>query len=109
MILTMQEIKEKIAPIAQKYHLPVVYLFGSYARGEADEDSDLDFAVPDTDYLFQGWNFFDLENDLELSFSRNIDLLTLSGIAKGKSMTAREIQQAFQKERVLVYEENAVG
>lgn len=105
----MQEIKEKIAPIAKKYHLPAVYLFGSYARGEADEDSDLDFAVPDTDYLFQGWNLFDLENDLELSFSRNVDLLTLSGIAQGKSVTAREIQQAFQKERILVYEEVTVG
>ncbi|MBD5537623.1 MAG: hypothetical protein HDQ99_18600 [Lachnospiraceae bacterium] len=34
-----------IKPIAQKYKVKELYLFGSYARGEANEISDLDFLV----------------------------------------------------------------
>jgi predicted nucleotidyltransferase len=48
MIYTIEEIKEKIRPIAEKYNLPAVYLFGSYARGEADEKSDVDIMIDRT-------------------------------------------------------------
>lgn len=44
-IFTIEEIKELILPIVRKYEVNEVYLFGSYARGEADENSDLDFLV----------------------------------------------------------------
>ena len=36
-----EEIKKAITPIALKYGLKAVYLFGSYARGTADENSDI--------------------------------------------------------------------
>lgn len=32
-------------PLAKKYHVKEIYLFGSYARGEADAQSDLDFLI----------------------------------------------------------------
>lgn len=48
MICTLDEIRRIIVPIAQKYNLSAVYLFGSYARGTAKEDSDLDLLVDTT-------------------------------------------------------------
>ena len=45
MIYTIGQIKKILAPIARKYHVPAVYLFGSYARGDAGEASDPDFLV----------------------------------------------------------------
>ena len=45
MIYTIDEISSRIRPVAEKYHLKAVYLFGSYARGEAREDSDIDLLV----------------------------------------------------------------
>jgi predicted nucleotidyltransferase len=48
MIYTIDEIKERIRPVAEKYNLPAVYLFGSYARGEADEKSDVDIMIDRT-------------------------------------------------------------
>ena len=42
MIYTIQEIKEKSVPIAQEYNLLKLWLFGSYATGEANNDSDID-------------------------------------------------------------------
>lgn len=34
-----------VRPLAKKYHVKDIYLFGSYARGEADAQSDLDFLI----------------------------------------------------------------
>ncbi|MGM9606129.1 MAG: nucleotidyltransferase family protein [Oscillospiraceae bacterium] len=34
-----------IQPIAEKYQIPAIYLFGSYARGTATDESDIDLLV----------------------------------------------------------------
>lgn len=44
-IYTLDKIKDIVKPIANKYNVQAIYLFGSYARGDADENSDLDFLV----------------------------------------------------------------
>ena len=44
-VFTMEHIVAKVKPLADKYRVKEIYLFGSYARGEADENSDLDFLV----------------------------------------------------------------
>ena len=36
----LEELKQIVAPIAEKYWLEAVYLFGSQARGDAKPDSD---------------------------------------------------------------------
>lgn len=42
---TVEEIKAKATPIAIRYGVEELSLFGSYARGDADEKSDLDFLI----------------------------------------------------------------
>ena len=44
-MLTINQIKEIVKPIAEKYGLEAVYLFGSQARGDANSESDYDFYV----------------------------------------------------------------
>ena len=39
---TVEFIKEKTIPVAESYGIKSMSLFGSYARGEADDDSDVD-------------------------------------------------------------------
>lgn len=39
---TIEEIKQKIIPVAKAHNLKAVYLIGSYARGEATADRDID-------------------------------------------------------------------
>ena len=48
MVYTLDEIKKRVFPVIQKYNIPAMYLFGSYARGETTEESDLDFLVDTT-------------------------------------------------------------
>ena len=45
MIYAVDEIARIVRPIAQRYGLRAVYLFGSYARGAATEDSDIDLLI----------------------------------------------------------------
>lgn len=44
-ILSINDIKTKITPICKNYDVAQAYLFGSYARGEATEDSDVDIRI----------------------------------------------------------------
>ena len=41
-MLTITEIKEAVTPICERYGVDKMCLFGSYARGEADDKSDVD-------------------------------------------------------------------
>ena len=76
---TIEKIKDIAAPIANKYKVESIYLFGSYARGEATENSDLDFLV------FGGADFkltdiFALAEDLRAAFQRQVDVFEISEI-----------------------------
>ena len=48
MVYTVDEIRQIVHPIAERYGLQAVYLFGSYARGTASEDSDIDLLIDTT-------------------------------------------------------------
>ena len=55
-----------------------IYLFGSCARGEATEDSDVDIMVELVKPM--GWEFFGLNNLLEEKLGRKVDLATTNSI-----------------------------
>lgn len=50
-MLTIQEIKNRTAPVFKRYGIRTAYLFGSYAHGEATEHSDVDIRVDLPDNL----------------------------------------------------------
>lgn len=75
MSYTIQDIQEIAVPIVKKYGVKSLSLFGSYARGEATDDSDLDFFI-DKDDLRGLFQYFSLVNDLENSFNCHVDLIT---------------------------------
>ena len=45
MIYTAEEIRRCITPVAVRYRLKAVYLFGSHTRGEATDESDIDLLI----------------------------------------------------------------
>jgi uncharacterized protein len=63
---------------------PVIkaYLFGSYVRGEATDESDIDILV-DLDYSKRiGWDFINMKLDLEELLQKKIDLVSEKGLSK---------------------------
>ena len=44
-ILSIDEIKKSVAPICRRYGINRAYLFGSYSRNEATEESDVDIRI----------------------------------------------------------------
>jgi predicted nucleotidyltransferase len=44
-VYSIDQIRERITPVAQSHGVKRVMLFGSYARNEATEDSDVDLHV----------------------------------------------------------------
>ncbi len=70
-VYSIEEIKRIVTPIALKYDVDRVFLFGSYARGEAHEQSDLDFII-DKGRL-KGLKFAGMLGDLQDVFNKNID------------------------------------
>ena len=77
-MLTLEAVRQKrdaILSIAEKYGAHDVRIFGSVARGDADENSDLDVLVrlePDRSLLDQGGLLMDLR---EL-FGMKVDVIT---------------------------------
>ena len=78
-IYTIEEIKATVKPIADKYNVDSIYLFGSYARGDATENSDLDFLVFGGDE-FKLTNIFALAEDLRIAFKRQVDVFEISEV-----------------------------
>ncbi|MCL2019378.1 MAG: nucleotidyltransferase domain-containing protein [Oscillospiraceae bacterium] len=110
MVYTLDEIKRKIRPIAVKYNLPAVYVFGSYARNEATENSDVDILADITGAELKGlFAIGGLYNDLCASFDKKVDFVTTDALTK-KEYRKRIIpslptfEENIEEERVVVYE-----
>ena len=73
-VLTLKQIKTRILPVMAKHHIHEVYLFGSYARGEANNNSDVDIYCESGDIktlIDQG--FF--EDELEEALGKEVDIV----------------------------------
>ena len=101
MIYTIEQLKEKIAPIALKYRLPTVYIFGSYARGEATDKSDVDVLVDTEGSIVRGWIMGGLYNDLCEVFGDNTDLITIGALTQDDRTPW--FTENVMKEKVLIY------
>lgn len=91
-MLTLEEIREKVIPIAKKYKVEKISLFGSYARGEANKKSDLDFLV------FGGKNFkptliFSLAEDLREIFNKKVDVFEISELNQDSDFFKKIMQE----------------
>ena len=82
--------------LKEKYNVDEIYLFGSYARNEANQNSDLDFLV------FGGRNFkltmiFSLAEELRAILNKNVDVFEINEINQDS-----EFYKTIMKERLRV-------
>lgn len=80
-VYSFEEIADRVRPVAEKYGLKSVYLFGSYARGDADDDSDVDLLIDDgeTHGLFWLGGVYD---DFCTALEKEVDMVTLRSLER---------------------------
>ncbi len=71
-ILTVDEIQAGCEKVLAKYDVDYCYLFGSYAKGNAREDSDIDLLISTS---ITGLNFFALVEELREALRKKVDIL----------------------------------
>ena len=79
MIHDIDEIKQKALPILIKYGVKKAGLFGSYARGDMNNNSDIDILVEIDDDISL-LDFVGIKLDIEESLGKKIDLIEYSAI-----------------------------
>ncbi len=90
-------IRNVITPIAKSYGIKRIYLFGSYAKGEATEESDIDLLIekgkPMSLLKLSG-----MRQQVQEALNLSVDLVTTVGI---EDTFKKEIQGTV----ILLYEE----
>lgn len=86
-ILTINEIKEKIIPICIKYDIPSVYLFGSYANGNATAKSDIDLVIGETEKIYSLFDMVDVRENFESELKRKVDIINLNALNEDRHFT----------------------
>ena len=106
MVYTIEQLKARVAPVAEKHKLRAVWVFGSYARGEATEDSDVDFLIDCAGSGIRG--LFELSavyNDLSEAVGKTIDLVETDGLEqKSTKEMSPELAENVYHERRKLYE-----
>ena len=76
----MEELKNKIVEIiTNRINCDAIVLFGSYARGTQNEESDIDIAIKIDDYITKK-ELYELSNLLADELKKDIDLVNLKTI-----------------------------
>ena len=106
MIYTVQEIQSRVAPVAEKYGIKAVFLFGSYAKGTATEKSDIDLLVDTSGTTLRSLlSLGALYNDLETALEKKVDLITVRALEQQARMPSEAaFRETVMKERVPLYD-----
>ena len=94
-MLSLEEIRHAIVPLAEKYGIDRVFLFGSYARGEATDQSDIDLRIDRG--TMGGLHFGGFYEDVLSALQCPADIITTPNVPS-------DFLKHIQKEEILLYD-----
>ena len=97
-IYSVQEIKDALFPVFNANPVYSAVLFGSYAKGEATEQSDVDIVIDSRGQLLN-INFYGVLDEITERLEKQVDLLELSEIKKPS-----DIFSTIEREGVSIYD-----
>jgi predicted nucleotidyltransferase len=95
---SIHEIKERLLPVFKAAPVYSAVLFGSYARGEATDKSDVDIVIDSKGELLD-FNFYGVLENAVVALGKDIDMIEISEIRSGSA-----ILEDIRKDGVLLYE-----
>lgn len=81
-VLTRERISDVLGQLVRRYKAQAAYLFGSYARGEATPDSDVDILVVGGPSFHPG-DIFSIAEDAHRAFDKRVDAYELGELNEG--------------------------
>lgn len=76
-----KEIKQEIVGyIKHEFNIKLIYIFGSFARGEGRADSDIDIAILGEN-IFEPYELFTKANELGFSVKRDVQIIDLRDVS----------------------------
>ena len=91
-IYTVEEIRQIIKELSNKYDIRNAYLFGSYARGEATEQSDIDIVIQGGKN-FKGGSVFSLGEEIRSNTQKPVDIFEMQELNKGTPFYNQILQE----------------
>lgn len=87
------DIREAIIALAERYELEKVILFGSRARGDNRERSDIDLAISGGDFI-----------EFALAVDEDIPTLLMFDVVVIDELLSTELREEIERDGVLLYE-----
>lgn len=94
-MLTLDRIKQIVAKVGKKYGIKSAYLFGSYAKNTATEDSDVDLIIDRGDVRTYK-DYYHMCRELEQELGTNVDVTSEEGMFPG-------FFDLIKQDRILLY------
>ncbi len=96
-IYSVDEIKNVLYPVFVRHNVKKAVLFGSYVKGMADKNSDVDLLL---DSRLRGLKFVGLIEDVRSALDKEVDVFDETHIIPGS-----KISSEIQKDGIVIYEE----
>ena len=97
-VLSIEEIKSCIVPVVEKYPIVRVILFGSYARGDASAESDVDLVV-ESGGKMRNSKIFSLGGDLLVALPVRVDVYDILEIKESSPL-----HNSIREDGIVIYE-----
>ncbi len=102
-IYSIAEIAECVKSVAEKYGIEKVWLFGSYARGEADENSDIDLLIS-YKKLIGRFALGGVYEDFTAALGKSVDVVSEKALTASYSPNhAKLLYQNARKDGIQIY------
>lgn len=99
MILSLEEIRLLVDPVFKNHKMKSAYVFGSYARGEATETSDVDIMIDYGENVLSLFELAALKRKLRAVLKKDVDLIT-TGSLKQSGVFSKVVN----REKVKIFE-----
>jgi len=76
----LKKLKNKTLPIFRRYGVSNAGVFGSYARGEMNKESDIDFSVEIKNDDLSLLDFIGMKQEVEKTLGREVDIVEYSAL-----------------------------
>jgi predicted nucleotidyltransferase len=106
--LSLEQIADRVAPVAEEHNLKAVWVFGSYARDEAGAGSDVDLLIDIEGAIGTEWMCSGIFAAFENQFGAgNVDMITTGSLVaqpRHLAQSRRAFRENVLRERKQVYE-----